>query len=86
MIKVTIEAFKRGGPYGVYKEDTDKSRSLKRIGIRQTMDGAKALAAKSKPHGKEKRKCIDCGATYYPHEKHGRRKDALSYCRGKIVK
>jgi hypothetical protein len=86
MIKITIASLKRGGPYGVYKEDTDKPRSLKRVGIRQTLIGAQALAAKAKPHGKEKRKCIDCGATYFPHEKHGRRKDELHYCRGKIIK
>ena len=86
MIKVTIASIKHGGPYAVYKEDTDKPRSLKRVGIRQTLLGAQVLAAKSKPHGKEARKCPDCGATYLPHEKFGRRKDELHYCQGKIIK
>lgn len=87
MIKITIEAFKRGGPYGVYKEDTNKPRNLKRIGIRRTLLGAQTLAAKSRPHGKEKRRCPDCGAVYFPHEKiSGRRAADLKYCRGVIIK
>ena len=45
MIKVTIASIKHGGPYAVYKEDTDKPRSLKRVGIRQTLLGAQVLAA-----------------------------------------